>query len=473
MPPLLRLVSVGLLILGSYVKGYALPVYSEQTNEKCASCHIQVGELTPRGRKFKLLAYAQGNAVTPFSALATGSLTKIKDTSSSMDASVSMPKNGSLLPEGASALLTGKFTDDVGGKIKWTANLANTAPIYGTQGVQTGTKIGKDLFLDASEIRIAKQTSVEDKKLIYGASLNNAPGQEDLWITTPINSFPYKSSQLLNAWGMGQFGPTTLMDGGLTSQTIGINLFGLLDDHWYFAVGNYWKLSSSQASLAVAGPVNRINSSQNPYFRFAYTDTNDQRSWMTGLFGMQTTLARDPLVVGSASGVYTDIGIDAEFQHITDVHTWSAQAVLIHEVTDWNSRSVGHSHDSINTNLKTFKTKASYNYVRKYTGSLFGFRSTGSQDNLYWAYNPDPNVVTGACNQNQSLLAFCSQNGKPDTSGFGYELMYTPIPQLTIAFQKTYYTKFLGGSKFIDNSSGNIRSASDNNLTYVYLIYSL
>jgi hypothetical protein len=468
--PALR-VAFGFFAMGLCSNGYALPVFGEQTNEKCGACHINVGELTPRGRKFKLLAYAEGKATTPFAAIATGSVTKIKDTSSSIDPEVSMPKNGKLIPEGASVLMTGRFADGVGGKVKWTADVANTSPIYGTQGVQTGSKVGKDFFLDASEVRVAKQSSVWGKSLVYGASLNNAPGQEDLWVTTPVNSFPYKSSQLINAWGMGQFGPTTLIDGGLTSQTIGLNLFGLIDDHWYFSLGNYWKLSTDQSSISVAGPSNRINASKNPYFRIAYSVADERRSWMTGLFGMQTTLARDPLVVGSASGVYNDIGVDVEYQHITDTHTWSAQAVLIHEATDWGSHSIGRSHDGPIAHLTTVKTKASYNYARKYTGSLFGFKSKGDQDNLYWAYNSDPTVVTGACNQSQSQLAFCSQNGKPDTSGFGYELMYNPIPPLTVALQKTYYTKFLGGSSFIDNSSGNLRSAKDNNLTYLYMMY--
>jgi len=468
----IRFAFVGFFISSLLNSGHALPVFSEQTAEKCAACHINIGELTPKGRKFKLLAYAEGEKVSiPFSAIATGSLTKIRDTSSSLDSTITMPKNGAFIPEGASALITGKFADGVGGKVKWTADMANTSPIYGTQGVQTGAKVGKDLLLDASEVRVAKQSSIWDKGLIYGASLNNAPGQEDLWVTTPVNSFPYKSSQLVNAWGLGQFGPTTLIDGGLTSQTIGLNLFGLLDDRWYFALGNYWKMSSNKSIIAVAGPTETINASKNPYLRIAYTEADEKRSWMTGLFGMQTTLARDPLVMGSASGVYKDIGLDAEFQNITDTHTWSGQAVLIRETVDWGPRSVGRSHDAATIHLTTMKTKVSYNYARKYTGSVFGFKSKGTQDNLYWAYNNDPTVVTGACNQNQSLLAFCSQNGKPDTSGFGYELMYNPVPQVTVTFQQTYYTKFLGGSSFIDNSSGNLRSAKDNNLIYIYLLY--
>ena len=133
----------GLISAFWYCQLWALPVYSDQTEEKCSACHIHVGELTPRGRKFKLLAYAQGKSTTLFAALGSVSLTKIKDTNSSLSSEVTMPKNGSIIPEGGSALITGKFADDVGGKIKLTANTANTTPLYGTSGVQTGGGHGR------------------------------------------------------------------------------------------------------------------------------------------------------------------------------------------------------------------------------------------------------------------------------------------------------------------------------------------
>lgn len=470
-PPALRLLTC-CLVMGQAITAIALPVYGEQTDEKCASCHIHLGELTPRGRKFKLLAYAQGDKKMPFAAVGTASVTQIKSTNSSAAPSVTMPSDGAIIPEMGSAMVTGKLAEDLGGKIKWTANLANTNPLYGTQGVQTGSKVGKDFFLDASEIRVAKQGNFGSVDAIYGVSVNNAPAQQDLWITTPVNSFPYRSSSLLNAWGMGQFGPTTLLDGGLTSQTIGMSLYGLFDDKWYVDIGNYWKTSVGYHALSLAGPQNTINSNANPYWRFARTQVDGASSWMVGTFGMTTTLARDPLVIGSASGVYKDVGLDAEYQHITDSHTWSAQMVLIRETVDWGVRSVGRSHDASQSSLRTFKSKISYDFARKYGATLFHFKSSGSTDQYYWAYDTNPNVVTGACNQTNSLLAFCSLNGKPDTRGYGFEISYSPIPRLTLTLQQTYYQTFLGGSQFVDNSSGSIRAARDNNLTYLYGVYS-
>jgi hypothetical protein len=104
--------------------------------------------------------------------------------------------------------------------------------------------------------------------------------------------------------------------------------------------------------------------------------------------------------------------------------------------------------------------------------TLFHFKSLGSTDQYYWAYDSNPNIVTGACNQTNSLLAFCSLSGKPDTRGYGFEVSYSPFPRLTLALQQTYYQTFLGGAQFVDNSSGSIRAARDNNLTYLYGIYS-
>lgn len=453
---------------------WALPVYEAQTGEKCASCHILHSELTPRGRKFKLLGYSEGQKVTPFSAIGSVSVTKINSTKSSADPSVSMPYNGEIVPEAVSALITGKFADDLGGKIKWTSNLLNTNPVYGSQGLETGTRVGKDFFLDASELRWSQRDTLANKELIYGVSFNNAPGQQDLWVTTPVNTFPYKTSPLSNAWGMGEFGPTTLIDGGLTSQTMGMSFFGLWDDTWFFDVGNYWKFQSSYSALNIAGPQNTINSSQNPYWRLAWNRVSGPDSWMVGSFGMLTTLARDPLVAGSAAGQYKDIGLDAEYQHITDVHSWSADTVWVHESADWGPHTVGQSHSFATDELTTFKAKLSYDYGRRYSASLFTFKSWGSPDKLYWGYNNNPSSLRGACNQNTSLLAFCSlsSNGKPDTKGFGFQLGYSPTPTIRLVLQQTYYSYFLGGTTFIDNSSGNKRAASDNNLTYIYALFS-
>lgn len=468
----LKLFLPGLLAALACNEALALPSFVRQTGQSCASCHLNAGELTPAGRKFKLLGYAQGSSVLPFSATAVASVTKIRSSDSSANANVSMPKNGSAILETASVYAAGKYWGDLGGYLKLSLNGANTTPLFGSQGVQTGTRVGSDIFLDASEIRYARQTTLGGRELILGVTVNNAPAMQDLWASTPVNSYPYRTSGLLNAWGIGQFGPTTLIDGGLTSQVGGIGFYAMLDDGFYAEFANYSNMHSSLASLQLSGPVNTINSGYNPYWRFALNKVAGADSFMLGTFGMIATLARDTLVPGSASGKYRDIGLDAEYQHITDLHSWSAQATYIDEKVDWGSRSVGRSHDRPHSSLKTVKAKLTYDYARRYGANIFGFHSKGSTDNLYWAYNPDQTVVTGACNQNNSLLAYCSANGSPDTSGYGFELYFAPLPHLHVALQQTFYRSFLGGASFIDNSSGKTRAARENNFTYLYLLLS-
>ena len=464
----IAVVSLG---LASSFCSYALPSFSEQTDQPCKVCHLNIGELTPAGRQFKLRAYTQGKNVTPFSLMATASMTKVKSTSSSADASVTMPKNGKLIPEDASAFVAGRLSDNVGGNLKWTSSFANTEPIFGSAGVQTGVRVGHDFFLDASDIRFAKEDNIVDQNVIWGFTLNNAPAAQDLWSTTPVHSFPYRSSSLLNAWGMGQFGPTPMMDGGLTSQTAGAGAYAMINDQLYVELSNYFKFSPGSSALQVSGPINTISSNGNPYWRVAWNKVNGQNAYMIGMFGMVSHLARDPLVVGSASGKYTDKGFDAQYQHITDTHSVSVQATYIQEQVEWGIRSVGRSHDSSSSRLSTLRTKLTYDYARTYGSSIFYFRSNGSTDNLYWAYNPDPTVITGACNQNNSLLAYCSANGSPKTNGMGLEFYYVPTPKVHLALQQTYYRNFLGGTTFVDNSTGSSRAARDNNLTYLYLTY--
>lgn len=461
------------LLISSLSSFYAvaLPSFSEQTEQPCKACHLNIGELTPVGRQFKLMGYTKGKLAMPISLTATASVTKVKNTSSSADPSVTMPENGKLIPEEASLYVAGKLSEHVGGNLKWTASFANTNPLYGTSGVQTGSRVGNEFFLDTSDVRFATQDEVAAQSIVWGVTLNNAPASQDLWSTTPVHTFPYRTSSLLNAWGIGQFGPTSMIDGGLNSQVIGAGLYAMVNDAIYVELSNYLRASPGSSVLQLSGPVNTINSSANPYWRFAWNRVNGNDSYMVGTFGMVSRLARDPLVAGSASGKYTDVGFDAQYQHITDTHSVSAQATYIHEQVDWGARSVGRSHDSPSGSLLTLRSKLTYDYARKYGVTVFQFKTNGSTDSLYWSFNQDPSVITGACNQINSMLAYCSATGTPKTSGIGFELYYAPAPKIHIALQQTFYRNFLGGATFIDNSSGNSRAASDNNLTYLYVTY--
>lgn len=466
-----RIVLTVVLLFFCIQNVYALPSFSRQTGQSCAACHLSYGELTPSGRQFKLLGYSTGNYVIPLSVTGTVSETKINNTSSSIDPSITMAKNSSVIPEDASLYIAGKFYENLGGYIKLTLNAANTNPLFNSQGVQTGTKVGGDTYLDASEIRYATNLIKGDHNVVVGASLNNAPTIQDLWKISPVNGYPYRTSNLLNAWGIGQFGPTTLIDGSLNSQVAGISVYTMIDDSIYAEFAGYTRFSTPLQVISVSGDLNTVSSSPNPYWRLAYSHVQNENSYMLGTFGMITNLKNDPDISGSSGGKYTDIGFDFEYQHITDTHSWSTRMTYIMEQVDWNAQSVSNmNHDANHSRLNTLKAQLGYNYKHQLGAQVFSFYTNGSTDNNYWTYNE--NVSSGACNQTNSQLAFCSANGSPKTSGYGFELYYEPIHYAHVALQQTFYNNFLGGSTFYDNSSGILRTAKDNNLTYLYAVFS-
>ncbi|MBY0577286.1 MAG: hypothetical protein K2P67_11935 [Gallionellaceae bacterium] len=452
---------------------YALPAFSRQTGKNCAVCHLNYGELTPAGRQFKLTGYSAGGYVIPLSVAGVISDTKIRNTASSINPDVALPKNGSVIPEEASVYVAGKFYENLGGYVRLTYNPVNTTPLFGSQGVQTGTKVGGDTYLDASEIRYADNFQMGEHKVVAGVTLNNAPTIQDLWKISPVNGYPYRTSNLLSAWGLGQFGPSTVIDGNLIDQVAGVGVYAMVNESVYAEFAGYTRYLSPLPVISISGPVNTASTSINPYWRLAYNYVRGADAFMLGTFGMITTLKRDRSIPGSSGGKYTDIGFDIAYQRITDVHSWSTRVTYIAEQVDWNPRAViKRNHDTAHSSLNTIKARISYNYERQLGAHVFGFYTDGSTDNNYWAYNPDQTVVTGACNQNNSQLAFCSANGNPKTSGYGFELYYEPTPNVHVALQQTFYNHFLGGSTFIDNSSGNVRAAKDNNLTYLYAVFS-
>lgn len=187
---------------------------------------------------------------------------------------------------------------------------------------------------------------------------------------------------MLSSWEIGQFGPATMIDGGLNSQVAGVGFYTMVNDSLYAEFAGYTRHSPLLPAISIDGPVNTVSSSINPYWRIAYNPVRDADSIMLGTFGMITTLKRDRNIAGSSGGKYTDIGFDFEYQHITDVHSWSTQMTYITEHVDWNPLAVVHmNHDTNQSQLNTFKAKVSYDYKRQWGTDVFAFYTTGSTDN--------------------------------------------------------------------------------------------
>lgn len=448
----------------------ATPAFARQTQKACSDCHINNVELSPYGMKFKLSAYQGGEWVFPISASGIASITSVRSRASSFAPDVTLPKSSEPILEMGSLTYSGALFGGVGAHVTITGNNANTSPLYGSDGVQTGTRVGGSLFLDRSQLRYAHPIDLLGPDSSWGLSINNAPGVQDPWANISQSDFFFNTSSLQNAWGIGEMGPTTLIDGALDSQVWGLGAHLNAGHHFYAEFSDYANFHGNSSFLQQGGPRDTLRTSFNPYWRLAVNGGDDRFLSHLGLFGMSVFLTRDSFIPGSAGAHYVDVGSDAKLQWARDVHSFTLQATFIHEDVHWNARSVGRSHDRQDSQLWTFRGKASYDYRRLMGASVFGFTSDGSTDNLYWAYNSNPSVITGACNQYTSLLAYCSQNGSPHTTGYGFEVFYAPFDWARVVLQQTYYTSFLGGATFIDNTSGNLRQASDNNLTYLYLL---
>jgi hypothetical protein len=143
---------------------------------------------------------------------------------------------------------------------------------------------------------------------------------------------------------------------------------------------------------------------------------------------------------------FRDIGVDAQYQYITERHRLSGQLNYVRETQDWNP---GAQTSNRSDTLSEFRAKASYYFNKKYGINLARFRIGGSTDN--GLYN------TGA--------AFTgSGNGSPDSSGYILEFNYLPRRDVRLMLQFTHYNKFNGATRDYDGFG---RNARDNDTMYL------
>jgi hypothetical protein len=194
----------------------------------------------------------------------------------------------------------------------------------------------------------------------------------------------------------------------------------------------------------------------NPYWRFAYSQDWGANSVMVGTYGIVADRYPSNFDTSTPTDRFRDIAVDAQYQYITDPHTFTAQATFIHEKQSYNASfpvtletgagiGAGPTPANPTDTLRTFKAKATYYHDRKYGGSLGYFSTTGTADSGLYGADADGNAR------------------KPDNSGYIIELDYLPIQNIRLMLQYTGYNKFNGSST---NYDGNGRNARDNNTLF-------
>lgn len=379
---------VGLLLANS---SQALPTFARQTGQNCVACHAggQFPELTPYGRIFKLTGYTIGERTTPISVMgvvAGSKISKIDSVNNSLNknsapASLNTPiMNGDLRFETGSLFLAGKITDNIG---------AFTQLTYDNYAIANanGDNVIGHISADNMDFRWADQIVSPGRDLIFGISLNNGPSVSDPWNTS---------------WAWSNYVPTT---GGIGSNAYldattaypnsglpgkgyaGLTSYLYLNKNYYAEIGFYKTASKNLKFLNARNDQmdSYLLGSNNPYWRFAYTQDWGAHNLMVGTSGM-ISKSLDTGLVNFPTTNFTDAtnyqrvkssGIDSQYQFLLDPHTATAQFSYQKQNIDPSQNNI----TTTSTNTNMFRIKGSYVYLSKYGGSLSYFNFNGDESN--------------------------------------------------------------------------------------------
>lgn len=397
----------------------ALPAFARQTGQECATCHIGAfgPQLTPFGMRFKIKGYTDADGKAghmPLSGHARVSSTSTAKDLPATDVGHGKANHNTDLDE-ASIFLAGRLADHIGSFIQVTHD-----------GVAHANG------LDHADLRVTGTTQLAKERAVVGVSVNNNPTVQDPFNTLPVWGFPFASS------GHGlDTGASFVGLGGFEHQVLGATGYAFWGDRLYGELGTYRTLSPSmQSRLGVGRSDDHLGG--NTYWRLAYTQNSGTQNWSAGLLGYKGTLHNR--ADGSTTHHFKDLGIDGSYQFLgTRKHIGTLDASYICE------NDSGVSTDAI-PSQREFKIHASYHYLNTWGGTLGWFlnRTTHGDNDL----------------KGYIVQADWTPWGKEDSWN-------APWANVRVGLQYVGYTRFQGGSTYID-SEGNTRRASDNNTMYLF-----
>ncbi len=321
----------------------AVPSFARQTGQECPACHVSWPELTPYGRYFKLTGYTIGKAAitseglqySPLAVMAQASVTNTrKNTTVDPETGETAPvtqRNNSGVFSGGSVFLAGKVSDYVGGFIQWT---------YDNLATVTDGTLGGHSSVDNIDLRGAFKYSpagAGEPEWVFGVTLNNNPTVQDPWNSTPAWGYPYTTPPLANTPAAA-----TIIDGGLAQQVVGLGAYAWWQKTIYAEFAGYRTANVAGDLFRLGLPINtpggvfRVNNF-NPYWRLAYTHDWGPNSIMVGTYGMVANVFPDNLDTTTPTDRYQDVALDAQYQFISDEHTFTAQTTYIWEKQKYNA----------------------------------------------------------------------------------------------------------------------------------------
>ncbi len=419
----------------------AVPAFARQTQLPCAACHVGAfgPQLTPFGRQFKLLGYTlkTGNGATvPLSAMLVETFTHTAKAQADVPADGFKRNNNSELQQ-ASLFVAGRLTEHMGLFSQVTYE-------------QNGGLVGWDNV----DLRYARTFTRGSHAGIWGMTLNNNPTLTDVFNTAPAWQFPYMAPDLAPS---APAAPILL--GGLSGQVAGASAYAQLDGAWYLEAGGYRSLSP--------GFLRRVNADYDGRLAGVAPYARVNRSWNAaggnlevGAFYLE---ARRGSVGENAAGQaiplpgptdrFRDVGVDASYQRVGDVHTVTVNALYVGERQQLDasvaSGDASHRHNT----LDALNLNGSYWYRDTWGATLAWFRNDGSADQALYGDNRRPSTDGGMLELDWNPLGHAGSPGSSWTN-------------VRIGVQYTFYDRFAGSVHNIDGAG---RRASDNNTSYAYI----
>ncbi len=416
----------------------AVPSYARQTGLPCSGCHYAPPELNPAGRKFKLLGYVDRDKEKPgleikdeskshhagLDLLSSLPLSAMFETSfTSLKAPQPGTQNGNFeFPQDLSLFLAGAWTTHVGSFFQVT---------YDTQDDHFG--------IDNTDIRYANKRNVGGKELVYGVDLNNNPGVEDLWNSTPAWGFPWIASDSAPT-------PTAspIIDGRLAQDVAGLGGYAMWDDHLYVD-GTIYRSEHVGASQPNAGSAPYNIRGVAPYWRVAWQQLTPKTQYEVGAYGMH--MASTPGAIVGLEDDYTDWGVDFQVDRtLFRKDVFSLRGTYIRENSDLAATYAAMGAQVSSHHLDTVLANAEYHYGNRFSGTFGWFDIGGTVDPLLY------NVATG------------SANGDPRGAGYIANFSVFPMQNIQLGVQYIGYTRFNGAAINYDGAG---RNASGNNTVYL------
>lgn len=419
---------ISMTVLGTMLSGMAeaLPAFSRQTGDDCASCHVGGfgPQLTPHGMKFKMGGYTEsdGKSHVPVSAMVVANYTHLSKDLPDEEIPNHFDENNNAAIQEVAGFLAGRLGEHVG-----------------SFSQVTYSGIDHTVALDNVDLRIVGQLN---DSVNFGVSINNNPGVQDPFNTLPVWRAPFTSSDLT-------LGPDNapLLDDQLGGTVYGATAYAYTESGLYGEVGLYHSFEPGPIYTFNLEPGMQIKGAA-PYARIAWMKDMHKSAFSVGLVGMSAQLA-DYNSAGPKDK-YTDVGLDANYQFLGNrSNICTLDMAYIHENRDINvmtNAGPGNTEKLSNT-LNQFTLTASYYYAQTYGFTARYFNTTGSADDVL--YQP-----TGKPDSSGYLLQW-------DVTPFGKESSWqAPNANVRVGLQYTGYNKVNGASK---NYDGQGRDAADDN----------